>query len=560
MHNNVFTEISLLIAFCAGIALIIKLFRQPLIIGYIITGLIVGPSLLGLVKNPETIDVLGTFGVALLLFIVGLGLNPRVIKEVGKISILTGVGQVVFTSAVGYFLLLTLGFNKITSLYVAVAISFSSTIIILKLLSDKKEQKTLYGMISIGFLLVQDIIATIALLLASAAGSGSITLAEFLPLLSKGIAVFIGVLLVARFVIKPMTKFLESSQELLFLFALAWGFGVATVVYEIGFSLEVGALLAGAALASLPYAQEVGSRLRPLRDFFVIVFFIALGTKLNLANVQEILPNAIILSLFVLIGNPIIVMLIMGILGYTKKTSFKTSLAVAQISEFSLILIVLAANNGQVDEKIVSLLMVIAIITIAVSSYMIIYSDQLYNVLERYLRLFERKKVKTEHHARTSVDAVLFGFKKGGNEYVHAFDQLSKKYVVVDYDPESIDDLDRKSIPYIYGDATDLQLIEEIDFTKVKLVVSVVGEFNTNVFLLKHVHTQNPSIVFICHADSIERAIELYALGASFVVLPSYVGNEKVSTFIKRNGFRKSEFNKYKTKHLSYLQNHFELQ
>ena len=560
MHNNVFTEISLLIAFCAGIALIIKLFRQPLIIGYIITGLIVGPSLLGLVKNPETIDVLGTFGVALLLFIVGLGLNPRVIKEVGKISILTGVGQVVFTSAVGYFLLLTLGFNKITSLYVAVAISFSSTIIILKLLSDKKEQTSLYGMISIGFLLVQDIIATIALLLASAAGSGSVTLAEFLPLLAKGLAVFIGVLIVARFVIKPMTNFLESSQELLFLFALAWGFGVATIVYEIGFSLEVGALLAGAALAGLPYAQEVGSRLRPLRDFFIIVFFIALGTKLNIANVQEILPNAIILSLFVLIGNPIIVMLIMGILGYTKKTSFKTSLAVAQISEFSLILIVLAANNGQVDEKIVSLLMVIAIITIAVSSYMIIYSDQLYNILEKYLRLFERKKVKTEHRARTSVDAVLFGFKKGGNEYAHAFDQLSKKYVVVDYDPESIDNLDRNNIPYMYGDATDLQLIEEIDFTKVKLVVSVISEFNTNVFLLKHVHTQNSSIVFICHADSIERAIELYALGASFVVLPSYVGNEKVSTFIKRNGFRKSEFNKYKSKHLSYLQNHFELQ
>lgn len=558
MHSNVFVEISVLISLCAGVAIVMRMLRQPLIIGYIITGLIVGPSLLGLVKSPETIEVLGNFGVALLLFIVGLGLNPKVIKEVGRISVFTGVGQVLFTSIIGYFIAQALGYNSTTSLFISVGLAFSSTIIILKLLSDKKEQNKLYGKISIGFLLVQDIIATIALVIASAANQGAVTFEDISPLLIKGFTIFVLVVLVARFVIKPMTNFLASSQELLFLFAIAWGFGVATIVYELGFSVEVGALLAGAALASFPYAQEIGSRLRPLRDFFIIVFFIALGTRLNISSVQEVLPHALILSVFILIGNPIIVLAIMGIQGYTKKTSFKTSLAVAQISEFSLILILLGAKNGQISEEIVSLMMVVAIITIAISAYMIIYSDQLYNFLERYLRFFERKKVKRELEHHRHVDAVLFGFKKGGSEYVSAFKQLSKSYLVVDYDPDSIDELERRNIPYIYGDATDLQLLEEIDFPKVKLVVSVVSDFTSNSFLLQHVRNENKNAVIVCHAETVQHAIELYGLGASYVILPSYIGNEKVSAFIKRNGFKKTEFNRYKEKHLEYLEKHFE--
>lgn len=559
MHSNIFVEISALIALCAGISMVMRLMRQPLIIGYIITGLLVGPSLLGLVKSPETIEVLGNFGVALLLFIVGLGLNPRVIKEVGKVAVLTGVGQVLFTTLFGYWIATSLGYSQTTAIFIAVGLAFSSTIIILKLLSDKKEQNQLYGKISIGFLLVQDIIATFALVVVSATGNGSFSYDDFLPLLGKGAALFTGVFFVAHFVIKPMTNFLSKSQELLFLFALAWGFGVATIFYELGFSVEVGALLAGAALATMPYAQEIGSRLRPLRDFFVIVFFIALGTKLNVSAVQDVLGHALIFSGLVLFGNPLIVTTIMGLLGYTKKTSFKTSLAVAQISEFSLIFILLGARNGQISEETVSLLMVIAIITIAVSSYMIIYADSIYKVLERYLRLFERKKVRKEHEHRTTFDAIIFGFRKGGSEYAGVFKQLKKKFTVIDYDPDAIDDLEKQNVPYIYGDATDLEMLEEIDLTKVKFVVSVMTDHNTNIFILHHLTQHNPDCVVIVHADSVQQAVELYGLGASFVVLPHYIGNEKVSGFIKRNGFKKTEFNKYKENHLNYLQNHFEM-
>jgi len=559
MHSNVFTEITLLIALCAGIAMIMRLLRQPLIISYIITGLIVGPSLLNIVNNVETIEVLGKFGVALLLFIVGLGLNPRVIKEVGKVSSLTGIGQVVFTTGIGFYIVQALGYSAKEAFYIALGLAFSSTIIILKLLNDKKEQNKLYGKISIGFLLIQDIIAAIALIFISANSQGSLNYRDFIILCIKGALSILVLFFVTRYVIKPMTSFLSKSQELLFLFAIAWGFGVATIFYELGFSLEVGALIAGAALASMSYAQEIGSRLRPLRDFFIIVFFIALGTRLNLQDVQAVIGQAVLLSVFVLVGNPIIVMAIMGFMGYTKKTSFKSGLAVAQISEFSLILILLAANSNQVSQNVVSLLMVVAIITIAFSSYMIIYADSMYNALEKYLKLFERKKVKNEREHHTKVEAVLFGFKRGGSEYINVFKNLSKKYIVVDYDPEAIDELERRGAPYLYGDVTDLHLLEEVDLEHVKLLVSVITDYETNVFILSHLQIANPKAVVICHADTVKQAVELYGLGASFVVLPHYIGNEKVSAFINKNGFNKTEFNKYKSKHLTYLQNHFEV-
>lgn len=558
MHSNVFVEISVLLTLCAGIAMIMRLLRQPLIIGYIITGLLVGPSLLGLVKSPETINLLGSFGVALLLFIVGLGLNPRVIKEVGKVSVLTGLGQVAFTTGIGYWIATLIGYDQVTAIFIGVGLAFSSTIIILKLLSDKKEQNKLYGKISIGFLLVQDIIATIALLVVSATGTGTINYQDFLYILLKGLAVFVGVFLVARFIVRPLSSFLAKSQELLFLFSLAWGFGIATLFYELGFSVEVGALLGGVALATMPYAQEVGSRLRPLRDFFIIVFFIALGTRLNVNDIQAVLGHAAILSMFVLIGNPLLVLIIMGLLGHTKKTSFKTSLSVAQISEFSLIFILLGAQYGKVSDQTVSLMMVIALITIAISSYMIIYADGIYKFFENYLHLFERKKVKPDRDRRTNVEAVLFGYKKGGSEYVSVFKQLDKKYVVVDYDPETIDIMEKQNVPYLFGDATDLDLLDELNIAKIKFFVSVVTDYQSNIFLLQHLHNVNPSAVAICHADNVQQAIELYGLGANFVVLPHYIGNEKVSGFIKRNGFKKSEFNKYREKHLAYLQSHFE--
>lgn len=555
---HIFSELSLLIALAAGIALIMRALRQPLIIGHIFTGLIVGPSLLGIVESPETITLMGEFGIALLLFIVGLGLNPKVIKEVGKVAVFTGLGQVTFTILLASVMTRALGYSGAEVLFISVALAFSSTIIILKLISDKKDQNKLYGKISIGFLLVQDVIAAFALVAASAAGSGELNSERVGVLAGTGVALSAGVFLLTYLAVRPLSKFLARSQEMLFLFAIAWGFGVATVFYELNFSLEVGALIAGVALANMSYAQEVASRLKPLRDFFLIVFFIALGSSLNLGNFLDYIGPALALSGLVLFGNPIIVMTIMGLLGYTKKTSFKAGLAVAQISEFSLIFLLIGQRGDLVSQDIVATVTVVAIITIAVSTYAITYSDKLYEQFQRYLSLFERRKVKKEREEHKAYDAVLFGYQRGGQDFVRVFKKVAPRFVVVDYDPDAIDILERRQIPYMYGDATDVELLEELNVGKARLVATVMTDHNTNLALLSYLEKNNPGAVFICSADTYEEAAELYGLGASYVMLPHYIGSEKISAFILHSGLKKNEFKKYRDKHLRYIQTHFE--
>lgn len=546
---DTFVEISVLLVIATLVSMVMRALRQPLIIGHIITGLIVGPALLGIVGSHETLEVFSSFGIALLLFIVGLGLNPKVIKEVGKVSLLTGVGQVVFTTIIGFVLVSAIGYSPVAALYIAIALTFSSTIIILKLLTDKKDQNKLYGKISIGFLLVQDIIATFALLVASATATGGVSYMEFAVLLGKGLVVIAGVFLFVRYVLQRMSGFLAKSSELLFLFAMAWGFGIASLTYLGGFSLEVGALFAGIALAGMPYAQEVASRLRPLRDFFIVVFFIALGSNLAVDNLGAILWQAIGLSLFVLIGNPLIVMVIMGALGYTKKTSFKAGLTVAQISEFSIIFILLGQRNGQVPDDAVYLVTLVGIITIAASTYMILYSSQLYALLSKTFPFIRDKSNRRERERHHTYNLILFGYHHGGYEFLRAFKEMHKRYLVVDYDPEAIDLLARNNVPHLYGDAEDIDLLEEIGLDKAELIASTITDFDTTLFLIQQLERMNPRAVSIVHADNRQQAEQLYAHGASYVMLPHYIGSERMGAFIRKNGADKEAFRKFGEKH-----------
>ncbi|MDZ7786351.1 MAG: cation:proton antiporter [Candidatus Saccharibacteria bacterium] len=557
MHADIFTQLSLLLAIAVAISLIMRSLKQPLIVGHILTGILLGPSIFGFITSTETITEFGSFGIALLLFIVGLGLNPRVIKEVGRVAVLTGLGQVLFTSLFGFGLVKLLGYSNVAAFYIAVALTFSSTIIILKLLSDKKEQNKLHGKISIGFLLVQDIIATFALVVASATGTDGFNIGSLGSLALKGIGLGIAIMLVSKYVLTPLTGFLSRSQELLFLFAIAWGFGIATLFFKLGFSLEIGALVAGVALSTMTYAQEVGSRLRPLRDFFIVIFFIALGAGLDIGNVGAIAWQAIGLSIFVLVGNPIIVMTIMGLLGYTKKTSFKAGLAVAQISEFSLIFILLGQRTGQVDGMVVSLVTIVGIITIAVSSYMITYSDNLYATFEKYLTLFEKRKVKMDQESKNTYELILLGYKKGGHEFIKVFEKLKKKFVVIDYDPDVIDMLEKRKINYLYGDTTDIELLEEAGIDNAKLVVSTIGDFETNSFVVSLLEKLSPKTVVICRAENIEDAEKLYEQGASYVMMPHFIGSERISSFLNKNGVNKTEFKKYRERHLSSIRSQF---
>lgn len=556
---HMFEELTLIIVIAVAVSLIMRGLRQPLMIGHIITGILVGPAVLSLVDGHETIEVFAEFGIALLLFIIGLGLNLRVIKDIGKVALFASIAQVLFVGGAAYAAAIIIGYSPTVALFIALALSLSSTIIVLKLLSDKKEQSRLYAKVSIGFLIVQDFLATLAVLIVSSSSSGQITLQDFIPLATKG-GLLLGALIIFRYLVLPhLNSLIAKSQEFLFLFAIGWALGIATLAKSAGFSLEIGALLAGITIASMPYATEVASRLKPLRDFFIVLHFVVLGSLVNLGVVGSSPGRTILFSLIVLIANPLAVLVIMGLMGYTKKNSFKAGLAMTQVGEFSLILLATASHYGYIDNEVVSLITFVALLTIAGSTYMILYADQLYNFFEKYLKLFERRKAKDQHERHKRYELVLFGYQRGGHEFLPVFRKLDKKFIVVDYDPSVIDFLEQRDIEYMYGDATDADLLEELNLKHSKLIVSTITDLATNKSLATWIGANNPYAVFIATADNAEEAAELYELGTSYVMLPHYIGSEQIGSFIKHSDLKKTAFKEYREKHLKYLQTHQEL-
>ncbi len=479
------------------------------------------------------------------------------VKEVGKVSVIAASAQILFTTVLGFLVGNAFGFSKTESIIIGLALSFSSTIIVLKLLSDKKEQTRLNGKISIGILLIEDVVATLALVMVTARSEGSFSISSLTILGIKGLLLAGALFIIANKLLPQLNKIIASSQELLFLFAIGWGFGIAAIFEYFGFSIEVGALFAGVALAAFPYAQEISTRLRPLRDFFIVVFFISLGTRIAFDEFVSIWPYALVMSLIVIWFKPFIFMVVMGLLGYTKNTSFRVGSALSQISEFSLVLVVLGNQQGIVRPEIVNIMTIVALVTIAISAYAITYNNQLYALFEKRLALFERRKTKTDRVSVNRYDMVLFGYNRGGQEFIRVAHSMNKKYVVVDYDPEVVEVLEKKNIPLLYGDATDPELLEELNLPYAKMIVSTVSDHQTNLVLSRYLEKVNPTAVFICTADTAHQASELYEEGVSYVMMPHYIGSEKIGSFIKRNGYNKSEFRKFREKHLQYLETHY---
>ncbi|MEK7153464.1 MAG: cation:proton antiporter [Patescibacteria group bacterium] len=550
MYDDAFIQLSVVIVLAAGIAAVMRLLRQPLIIGHIITGIIVGPSLLSLLDDKSLFQVYSDTGIALLLFIIGLELNAAVIRRLGRVVILTAMVLLTTIGSVGFLVASAFDFNRTEAIILGLALFFSSTIIIAKVLSDKRELTRQYGQIAIGIILIDDIIATFALLFLVAGSEHSLSAGEIGTLALKGVGLAAVFTLIGAQVLPRIGKFMAGSQELLFLFAIAWGFGVATLISQAGFSIEIGALFAGVMLAHLPYAAEMGARLKPLRDFFIVLFFVVLGEGLVLTNLSTVLIPALAFAAIVTILKPIIVMSSLGMMRYTKRTSFKAAINLSQISEFSIVLVVLAVSTGAARQEVATVITLVALITIAISTYLMQYDNWLYGKLEKLLQVFERRTTREREYKAKAYPLILFGYKKGGHEFVKTFKSMKKSFVVVDYSPDVIEFLTRQQIECLYGDATDNELLAELHMAKAKLVVSTITDYPTNVSLLRYVIHHNKNVTFICHANDYNEAADLYEHGAAYVMLPHFIGSERMSLFIHRNGLDKEMFAEHRKKHL----------
>ena len=491
MFDSVFTQIGAILGLAAIGGILAQFLKQPLIVAFIVVGILIGPSGFEMVSHSSEIELFARLGIALLLFVVGLKLDLHVIRTVGPVALASGLGQVFFTSVVGYLIALMLGFEHVPAIYIAVALTFSSTIIIVKLLSDKREVDALHGRIAVGFLIVQDIVVVLVMIGLTAYGQADSDTSlgwEAIQIILKGGAMLLVVALLMRYVLPWLLHRLAHSTELLMLFAIAWAVIGATTGELLGFSKEVGAFLAGISIASTAYREQVAARLVSLRDFLLLFFFVELGAALDLSLLGSQVFAASIFSVFVLFGNPLIVMSIMGYMGYRKRTGFLAGLTVAQISEFSLILAALGLSLGHLSQEVVGLITLVGLITISASTYMILYSHQIYERYARFLSVFERRipyrEVNNAAASERNIEILLVGLGRFGASVASNLAKRGCHFMAVDFDPEAVRRHSRDGYNVRYGDVENPEFVASLPLDKINWVVSTVRDSQINRMLL----------------------------------------------------------------------------
>ena len=544
---TLFVELTLVLLIVAVASSLMKLLKQPLIVGYILAGVIVGPVGFNVVQAKDTLELFSKIGIAILLFIVGLHLSPKVIKEVGAVSMITGISQVLFTSVVGFLIALALGLTTTAAWYVAIALTFSSTIVVLKLISDKGRTHSLYGKIAIGFLLVQDVIASVILIGISAFSNPSHN--DLIPLISLLVLKTLGLMVVLfityQWLLPKLSFLIGKSQELLFVFSLAWGLGLAALFQWLGLSIEIGALVAGVAMSTTTYAEEIAAKLRPLRDFFIILFFVVLGSSMTFSSLSHLLLPVLVLSSFVLVGNPVIMIVIMNLLGFHKRTSFMTGLSIAQISEFSLILASLGLQLGHLSPDVVTIITLVGLVTIAGSTYLILYSEKLYPKLEKLLSLLElRKNGSDPKMSKEHIEIFLFGCDRTSDHFLKLGKRYGYELGIVDFNPAMQERYEKEKVKFFYGDVGNKEFLLELPLDHAKLVISSIPTQADNILLCQHLKEVRPICSVLIFAQTRDEAEELYTAGASYVILPHEHAAASIVRHIGRSGLSNAGFSK----------------
>ncbi len=540
----------------AVFGVVAKFFKQPVLIGYLFAGLVL--AYLGLIHDTEGLEALGKIGIALLLFLVGLEMNIKELPSLGKVAMFTGIGQIVFTSVLGFLIALVLGYAPIPALYIAVALTFSSTIIIVKLLSEKGDLGSLYGKIAVGFLLVQDFVAILILMFLAGLKNGQASPIEFVLIGIKAVLLFIVVWFLSKKILPFLfNKFVATSPELMFVGSVAWALGVSSLVGgPLGFSFEIGGFLAGLALSNLPEHLNVAAKTRPLRDFFLTIFFLVLGSQLLIHDVSGIIGPSIVFSLFILIGNPLIVLIIMGIMKYKKRTSFLASVTVAQISEFSFILMSMGYSLGHFGEKEVAMVVLVGVVTMTASTYLILGADKIYTKIKNYLSVFERKGSRDEvlvSEADLSDHVVLVGGGRTGKSLISYFKKSHIPFVVIDYNPKVFTNLAADKISVILGDIDDTDVLQLAKIDKSRLVVSAAPNLQDNLSLLEYVKTLSSRPIVIVKSSTREEALKLYEAGASYVLLPEVIAGEYLRHVFVSHGLSETRIKKMGKGHFNRL-------
>lgn len=561
-----FLELTGILIAAGAIAYILHFLKQPSIIAYIATGLLIGPFALYQLHHGEILHSLSEVGVTLLLFMVGLDLDISQLKRTGKAAVIAGLSQIIFTCALGFGIVTLLGFPLLPALYISLALTFSSTIIVVKLLSEKKDMQSLYGKLAVGIFLVQDIAAILILILLSGATGADQTLipgqglaGSIIITLAKAFMIGVVVVTLSRTVFPKLMRTLVKSDELTLLFSLGWALGLAAFFSApfIGFNAAIGGFVAGLALANTGAHYQISGRIKPLHDFFIVIFFIFLGSQLAFNHITEAIVPAIALTLFVLIGNPLIVTIILGLLGYKLRTSFMTGVTVAQISEFSLILMALGLAAGHVTQTHVTIITLVGISTIGISSYGVLFSSRLYEkLIAKVAHLFERRVRPADKELGEKVyknHIVIVGAHRLGSHIINAMKKQKAQFIVIDFNPDVAAHYNSLGIDAVCGDIADPYIQDIARLSSARMIVCTIPDYRDTLALIETVRISlRKRTKMIVAASDEQEALELYKRGADYVLLPHFVGGMHLVQIVEQTADNRS-LAKLRDKHLKTL-------
>lgn len=530
-------DIGLIIFASAVLAYAARFLRQPVIIAYVLAGLIIGPAWLGLITNTDEIALLAELGIVFLLFSVGLELDFRRLKSVGFATLFGGSAQIILTFIIGVVAATVFGITGTLAVYIGLVMAFSSTMIVAKILTDRDELNTLHGRIMIGVLLLQDVVAVVALpFLSSITSFLSFDLAALIIL--KGISLFAIAILVNKFLFPRILDYAAKKHEILFLTAVANCFVFIGLSYSLGFSIAIGGFIAGLSMANFPYNVEIGGEVHALRDFFSIIFFSSLGMQLNFLAIGTYLPLFAVLMLMLLFVKPAILTATYLLLGYGGRTSSYIGLGLGQTSEFIFIIAAELFILGSITQEFYSLLVGTVVISILLTPYLLSTRNVFYNFISRF-RILPKSIREIENPPEKILEnhTVLFGAHRMGDKIIEYLKSQKEKFVVVERDPEIVKKLGGRGIYIVYGDAENEEMMSKIFLGRAKLLVMTIPYADVTAYVVRKARILNPKIRIFARARDETDAEMIYKAGADIVIIPEIVSGEnivrKIEHFLK---------------------------
>ena len=527
----------LLLATATVMAMLLRLVKQSSIIAFICTGMLAGLFRENIHLPPEVLDFFIELGIIMLLFMAGLEVDIKSFFKRWRLVVINGLGQVIFLTALG----MGLGYFYIgitqtaTLIFVALCLTLSSTIIVLGTLKEKRAMESLHGQIVLGLMVIQDIIAVLALSFIKNIADEA-PLLEVISLLFFKMAVLIVVLtLLSKFVLRRLFHFFARSPEMLFIGSLGYCMGIAGLSEFFHFSPEIGAFFAGASLAFLPYKMEIEDKVEPLKAFGVILFFITLGFNLQFKpEMLDSLVQVMVLALFVVFGTPLIMVLLGWATRLKSRPAFLIGGIINQISEFSLILATLSHRAGVFDDYVFTLIILTCLVTFVLSSLGHQYLDVLYNIFRRPLSFIDRSSIPYQIQAHSDFEfenhVIILSFNEIAHDLMEFYSERGEKVLLIDIDPEIHQhfqtDKNHNAVP-LYADMDDPDVWKEFHFDKAKIVIScMVRGQEAEIAIARWIKERNPDVLFVATTDSQEEALELYESGVDYVIQTEFLAAE----------------------------------